>query len=251
MWCCVGTGLACPGKYGQMIFTHAPDRSSLDVNLFIASELNWKENGIALRQETKFPEEPATAIVVTAAPRNPFTIRVRHPAWIPAGEMKVTLNGRAIDSSSAPGGFAVIKRKWRKGDTLRVSLPMRLSVERLPHSSNYAAVLYGPIVLSGALGVEGLTKFDFWQIRTTVPKNLIAEDRFPSIVTSSPEELLSHIKPVPGKALTFKTDGGLMRPAEVELIPFSGNHYQRYAVYWKTISPAAYRPAAADAASDS
>jgi DUF1680 family protein len=39
MWCCVGTGLECPGKYGQMIYAHAPDNSALDVNLFIASEL--------------------------------------------------------------------------------------------------------------------------------------------------------------------------------------------------------------------
>lgn len=237
MWCCVGTGLECPGKYGQMIYTHAPDNSSLDVNLFIASELVWKEGGMALRQETRFPEEPATTLVVTAHPPKPLAIRIRHPAWIPSGEMKVTVNNRPVDSSSAPGDFVSVNRRWRDGDTMRVALPMHLTLERLPNSSNYAALLYGPIVLSGALGTEGLTKFDFWQIETTVPKMLIEENRFPAIVASSADKLLQHIQPVPERPLTFRTVGGLMQPEEVQLIPFYRNHYQRYAVYWRTVKP--------------
>lgn len=58
MWCCVGTGMENHGKYGQFIYTHSGD--ALFVNLFVASELNWKERGVVLRQETNFPysEEP-------------------------------------------------------------------------------------------------------------------------------------------------------------------------------------------------
>jgi DUF1680 family protein len=43
MWCCVGTGMENHSKYNQFIYTHQND--SLFVNLFIASELNWKAKG--------------------------------------------------------------------------------------------------------------------------------------------------------------------------------------------------------------
>ena len=44
MWCCVGTGMEDHSKYNQFIYTHLGD--SLFLNLFIASQLNWKEKGI-------------------------------------------------------------------------------------------------------------------------------------------------------------------------------------------------------------
>ena len=50
------------------------DEQGLYVNLFIASELNWEEKGFKLRQETKFPHQPGTALVVTAA-------RPEHTVW--------------------------------------------------------------------------------------------------------------------------------------------------------------------------
>ena len=49
MWCCVGTGMENHGKYNQMIFTHSKD--SLFLNLFIASQLNWKEKGVEINKK--------------------------------------------------------------------------------------------------------------------------------------------------------------------------------------------------------
>ena len=63
MWCCVGSGMENHGKYNEFIYTHAGD--SLFVNLFIASELNWREKKIKLKQETKFPFEEKTRLVIT------------------------------------------------------------------------------------------------------------------------------------------------------------------------------------------
>ncbi len=58
MWCCVGTGMENHGKYNQFIYTHVND--SLFLNLFIATELNWKEKGVKIKQEKKFPYEEQT-----------------------------------------------------------------------------------------------------------------------------------------------------------------------------------------------
>ena len=60
MWCCVGTGMENHGKYNEFIYTHQKD--SLFVNLFIASELNWKEKGIKIKQQTNFPYEEQTKL---------------------------------------------------------------------------------------------------------------------------------------------------------------------------------------------
>src|SRR5947207_8720475 len=61
--CCTGTGVENHAKHGESIYFH--DDRNLYVNLFIASELNWKEKGLQLRQETKYPDETATKLVFT------------------------------------------------------------------------------------------------------------------------------------------------------------------------------------------
>ena len=59
------------GKYNQLIYTHQND--SLFLNLFIPSELNWKDKAIKIKQETKFPFEEKTKLVVTEGSSN-FTL---------------------------------------------------------------------------------------------------------------------------------------------------------------------------------
>src|SRR5690606_22162203 len=61
-WCCVGTGFENHAKYGEAIYYHSDD--ALYVNLFIPSELTWKEKGLKIRQETNFPEDGAVRLRV-------------------------------------------------------------------------------------------------------------------------------------------------------------------------------------------
>ncbi len=79
MWCCVGTGMENHGKYGEFIYTHTHD--SLFVNLFVASELNWKEKGITLTQETRFPDEESSRLTIRVKKPTKFKLLVRHPWW--------------------------------------------------------------------------------------------------------------------------------------------------------------------------
>lgn len=67
MWCCVGTGMENHGKYGQFIYTRGAENDALYVNLFIPSELNWKEKKVKVVQETGFPMSP-TRYLFCAAP---------------------------------------------------------------------------------------------------------------------------------------------------------------------------------------
>jgi DUF1680 family protein len=242
MWCCVGTGLEAPGKYGQMIYTRAPDNRTLDVNLFIASELRWTERGVTVRQTTGFPDEPSTTLALTCAhPASEFTLRIRHPEWVAANALAITVNGDHHSAASTPGEYAEIRRAWRTGDTVHVALPMRTVVESLPGASRYFAFRHGPIVLAGALGRRDLKKEAFWQIGETVARKTIPESSVPAFVGEAPAEAARRIQPVPGRPLVFRA-AGLLRPdgsgaEDVELLPFFRCHFQRYAVYWQSFTP--------------
>src|SRR5579863_1559641 len=59
-FCCCGTGLENFSKLGEGFYFYSDQ--SLWVNLFFASEVNWREKGVVIRQETRFPEEAGTQI---------------------------------------------------------------------------------------------------------------------------------------------------------------------------------------------
>ncbi len=68
-WCCNGTALEDFSKLASMIYAHGG--GALYVNLFIPSVLDWPERGIRLRQETRFPAESRTDLVIEASPGDP------------------------------------------------------------------------------------------------------------------------------------------------------------------------------------
>jgi DUF1680 family protein len=222
-WCCTGTGMENHAKYGDSIYFH--DENGVFVNLFIASELLWPEKGFGLRQETRFPEEGKTTLVVTAAGPGETALRIRVPAWAEKGG-SVTVNGKKLDAFSSPSSYFTLKRAWKKGDRIEVVLPMKLRLERTPDNVNIVAVLYGPIVLAGELGPVNMPDDKVFGSYgpsgdpVAVPK-LAVKSADPS----------TWIKPVPGKPLTFRTEN-VGVPTDITLVPFYKLFGQRYTVYW-------------------
>lgn len=233
MWCCVGTGMESPAKYARMIY--AQDAAGIYVNLYIASQLHHDEKGVTLTQETRFPNESRTGILVSCRKDVEFALRIRHPSWVRAGELGVSINGRPQSISSEPGTYATVTRKWKNGDRVEVGLPMRLRLENLPNDERYVAVLYGPIVLAGAMGLINLTKEECWAKADFRARRVLTDHEFP-VFAGPREEILRRIERVPGDALAFRT-AGLVKPGDMELRPLSALHFSRYVVYWKLLSP--------------
>ena len=227
-WCCVGTGMENHALYGEGIYAHKGNR--LLVNLFIPSELNWREQGMNITQSTKFPSEPRTEFrFMTSAPKA-LTVAVRYPSWVAPGALKLTVNGKAVPCSAAPGTYAEVSREWKNGDTLGVELPMRITTEYLPGSKSYISIFYGPLVLGGKLGSEGLIESDFRGLRMSSDKRLPVS-KTPVIVVP-PGEIASHIEPVEGQLLAFRSKG-LFMPEDLTLVPLYQIHDERYAPYWR------------------
>jgi hypothetical protein len=229
-WCCTGTGMENHAKYGDSIYFH--DGEGLFVNLFIASELDWTEKGVKVRQETRFPEEPKTALTIAAARPVRLALRIRVPAWA-AGPCVVRINGKPIEASASPSSYLTIDRIWKGGDRIEVDLPMKLRLERLPDRPDVAAILYGPIVLAGALGGgDKLTEEKVYG-KYGPEGDPVPVPRFDFKET---EPLESWIKPVAGKPLTFRTSSA-GKPEDVTLVPFYKLFGERYAIYWQLGEP--------------
>ena len=240
-WCCVGTGMENHGKYGAFIYGRSPADDALFVNLFVASELDWTERGVRLRQETAFPDAPRTVFTIMTEKPLRFAFRLRHPGW--CGQPAVAINGTPQAVNSSPASYLEIEREWHDGDRIEVTLPMRTTLERLPDGSDYAAVLHGPVVLAAITGTEqldGLVAND-GRMAHIAPGPYLPLDRAPMFVGDF-AQLAAGIHPVAGSPLTFKAPG-LIRPEgfrDLELVPFFRVHDARYMLYWRTVSPEKY-----------
>jgi DUF1680 family protein len=223
-WCCTGTGTEEYSKLGDSIYFH--DDEGLYVNLFVASELNWREKNLSLRQKTDFPREAGTTLLIGVAQPTQLTLRLRAPAWLASGA-SVKLNGKPLESFSSPGSYLTISRIWHNGDRVELALPMTLRAEALPDDRTLQAFCYGPLVLAGDMGNEGLTPAKI--IGPEGPEMDKTPFAVPEVKAAS-ADLTSWIKSDAGKPLTFRITG---QPKDFQLAPLNTIFDRRYSIYWR------------------
>jgi DUF1680 family protein len=216
-WCCTGTGVENHSKYGDSIYFHG--EKALYVNLFIASELNWKSKGLKLRQETKYPDEMSTKLGFTCEKPVTLSLHLRHPFWA-AGEYAIKVNGKKQRVESAPGGYATLTQKWKSGDTIEIAMPFSVRIEAFKDNPDRFAFMDGPLVL--AAGVD-----------TRKP--------VPAIVAEKPA-LVASLKPVAARPNTYEGPPDVfLIPGEksggVTLEPFYKLYDEHYETYWDRFTP--------------
>ncbi|MGH9406063.1 MAG: beta-L-arabinofuranosidase domain-containing protein [Terriglobia bacterium] len=227
-WCCTGTGAEEFSKFNNTIYFH--DNHGIYVNLFIASEVSWPEKGFHLRQETDFPEEEGTTLVVRADQPVELRLNLRVPYWAMRGGT-VKLNGEALPVFSSPSSYLVLDRRWKTGDRVEVRMPMSLRVEALPGDDTQQAAMYGPLVLAGRLGSEGVNETNTHPGYDTSPRETPVEAPTIQLSGINPADW---VEPVAGNALTFRTAGQAASTSLIPLYKLSGEHY---VVYWQ-VNPA-------------
>jgi DUF1680 family protein len=236
MWCCVGSGMENHGKYNQFIYTHTND--SLYLNLFIASELNWRDKGIKIKQETVFPFEEQTQLIVAGKSAN-FTLLIRYPSWVKEGELKININGKSTVYNQHPSSYIAIDRTWKAGDVVQIMLPMHNTIEQMPNVPEYFAFLHGPILLGAKTGTEdlkGLIADDSrWGHIASGEK--LPVDEAPAIINQTFSKVSELLVPVKGSPLVFKLPAPNLNTAEeMTLEPFFMIHDSRYMMYWKILN---------------
>jgi uncharacterized protein len=121
------------------------------VHLYHNSTLSWRledRTPLALRQTTQYPWQGCVSIEVNPERETEFSVFVRIPAWAEHASAKV--NGLAAPGRLKPGEYFTVRRAWRKGDAISLSLamPARLTVAHPMVSENVGrvAVERGPLV---------------------------------------------------------------------------------------------------------
>lgn len=243
MWCCVGTGMEDHGKYGQFVWTHdkgvKAEDDALYVNLFVASELNWKNRKMVIRQQTAFPYAE-TSVVEVAKGKGTFILKVRKPSWCE----NFTVKGVGFDADSyEENGFVCMKRKWKKGDQVKISMPMHAYIKPMINVPQYVAIMYGPILLgmkSGTEDMRGLIADDSRFGQYAGGKKL-ALDEAPILLPKHLDDIAKNLKPVPAKPLHFKLATHMENTIDGELQPFFEIHDSRYMMYWLALGENDYK----------
>ena len=240
MWCCVGTGMENHGKYGQFVYTHVG--KALYVNLFVTSELNWRKQGIRLRQETQFPYSETSRITI-AEGKGQFPLLVRYPGWVKSGAFSLKVNGQPVDIITGPSSYVTIDRKWKKGDVIEVSFPMHNSIKYLPNVPQYVALMHGPILLGMKTGTEDMahlvaddSRFGQYASGKKLPIN-----EAPILINNRIEEIASQLSPIEGKPLHFTLSTKMENGIHNEIQPFFEIHDSRYMIYWLALTEQSYQ----------
>jgi DUF1680 family protein len=272
--CDNATGLETQVKFADTIYSR--DARGVYVNLFVPSEVRCADQGITLRQTTGFPDDPVVRLTVVRGAA-PMVLRVRVPGWA-AGPPEVVLNGMPLRNTVVPagsaaaaagaasggasvsagsGGWIVVSRHWHPGDSLTVTLPMRLSFTPAPDDAAVLAASYGPVVLAGLYGAS-------YAATTPAPGNASAPSTAsgaPSVPASAGTAPGRRSGPglVPPSGGTGASAGPLLPvldPASVRrtaanpmafeatadaqlisLVPVARAQHEPYTVYWQTDAP--------------
>lgn len=184
----------------------------IKVNLLTASTavLELPAAGkVRVEQATRYPFDGELKITVTPQREASFAMLVRIPDWAEGATLQ--------DAACEPGTYARIERRWRAGDTLTLSLPMRARTHRRTHRSvqesvvpdgstleqevlrfEYMAVTRGPLVYATPL-------IDGYKTEETLRLGKEPEERWLETVAAQDgaDGVDVRLRPIGRDALTF------------------------------------------------
>ena len=223
-WCCNGTGVEEFAKLNDTIYFH--DDNAIYVNLYIASEVDWPEKKLKLRQDTNFPQQPGTKLTILAQQPSDLAIRLRIPSWARGGNVKV--NGRTLPVFSSPSSYLTLRGPWKNGDTIELSLPMDLYSWRMPDDETVQAPMYGPLLLAAR---REEAPRDCWYGEMGPFQHPRGSEQPPLPVAAGKiEDISSWVRTVGNQPLSFQAAG---ESSAVPLVPINQIVHEHYDVYWK------------------
>jgi DUF1680 family protein len=162
--CCPPNVVRLIASLGKYIYAHNNDE--LYINLFIGSDAHAGMSGVNVRlqQQTRYPWDGAVKIHIDPSQPREFTVYARIPGWtgdqVMAGDLYrfvgashslvvVKINGQVVNPRM-DNGYAKIRREWKSGDSIELSLPMPvrriLADSRVKDDAGLVALERGPLV---------------------------------------------------------------------------------------------------------
>ncbi|MFL5745560.1 MAG: glycoside hydrolase family 127 protein [Niastella sp.] len=161
----------CPTNLTRLIpsipgYVYALKGDAVYVNLFVSGNAAIQVHGkpVTIVQQNNYPWEGALTFTVSPQKSDAFSLLVRIPGWagnqaIPSdlytfndnqnAKVTISINGQPVDYT-VEKGYAVIKRTWKKGDVLKVDLPMEVrrvvANEKVKDDQGKVALQRGPLI---------------------------------------------------------------------------------------------------------
>jgi DUF1680 family protein len=120
--CCTMNVSRLVASVGGYFVSTAPDGVAFHLYGGIATEVEVAGTKVALREISTYPWNGDIKIHVDPATPATFDVKLRIPGW--SDGAKVSVNGEAVDVSTAINGYLTINRIWAKGDVVSLELPM-------------------------------------------------------------------------------------------------------------------------------
>jgi DUF1680 family protein len=130
-------------------------------------------DGVEVRvtEETEYPFQGAVRFTLSTPRPVRFPLQFRVPGWATEARLRLGPEDWLI---RVPGGYSVLEREWRDGDTVELELPLALRTETRDRGA--VALLRGPLLFSLKVGeqwnlLKGVPPHGDWEIRPTTPWN--------------------------------------------------------------------------------
>lgn len=145
--CCTGTFPQDVAEYANMIAYF--DAEGVYISQLIPAAVTFEAGGekITVVSDSCFPMEQEAHFTVHCGAPASFALRVRVPHWAD-GANEVSVNGETVNAAAVPDTWLELRRAWKDGDEVAVSLPYRLSFKEVdPQHRDLAALTWGPMTL--------------------------------------------------------------------------------------------------------
>ncbi|MFR9503470.1 MAG: beta-L-arabinofuranosidase domain-containing protein [Rikenellaceae bacterium] len=144
--------VCCPTSVARFLaeskeYAYARDDNSLYVTLYGSNNISTTIAGqeVEFVQQSSYPWSEVINMEYKGQRNAEFALKLRIPEW--AEGATVNINGSRIDA--AAGEFAVVERKWKSGDKIELTLPMRPIINEanplVEEARGQVAVSYGPL----------------------------------------------------------------------------------------------------------
>lgn len=230
-WCCTGSGMESFTKLGDTIYMHSG--STLYVNLYQSSVLDWKEQKVKITQESSIPDGNTAKFTIDGSGSLEF--RFRLPDW-KAGAVMIKVNGAKYDYTTVKD-YACVTGNFKSGDVIELTIPEEVKAYPLPDNKSVYGFKYGPVVLSAELGKQDMVtgSTGMW---VTIPKEAITPTEHIMLskegqsVGAFMQDISEYlVKDANSMKFTLKgTD------TELTFSPHYLQYSQRYGIYWNFIS---------------
>ena len=219
-WCCTGTGMENFSRTSEYIY--AVEDNTLYVNQFVPSELNYKNEGFKLIQETNMPDGKNLNLKIICNKPTSFKLAIRIPSWT-GEDYTITLNGKPLAAKSAPGSYLLLDRVWHSADKIAISFTPHLWFSLLPVTNKYVAFGYGPVVLVAAFDRKNVVQ------KTSDDGPYHGKPIDVPGIQFDPNTFSKNIQAVDIKNLTFRIKS--ITGTEIKLMPFYKIVNQYFSIY--------------------